>query len=172
MELRESGPAHEATGQGRSRWVPGARGPGRARPEIGAHARGQGVGEAEDGPPGSVELSAGSAGGSRCTGQVSTPGSRPPRWVRGRRGRGGPPGRRAGLGGEARGGRAEPVSVAVSPWTRLSRKPEKRVCLSAAREDLGVSLFLFLSKPSPPEMPEQLYDFTEAGSSGSAPALN
>lgn len=43
-----------------------------------------------------------------------------------------------GLGGEARGGRAELVSVAVSPWTRLSRKPEKRVFLSAAWEHLGV----------------------------------
>lgn len=75
-----------------------------------------------------------------------------------------------GLGGEARGGRAELVSVAVSPWTRLSRKPEKRVFLSAAWEHLG-ALCLSLSfsdsraKP-PPEMPEQLYAFTQAGVSG------
>lgn len=53
-----------------------------------------------------------------------------------------------GLGGEARGGRAELVSVAVSPWTRLSRKPEKRVFLSAAWEHLGAlsfSVFLGLA---------------------------
>lgn len=134
------------------------------------------MGEAEDGPPGSVELSAGIAGGSRCTGQASTPGFRPPRWVRGRYLAGVPQGDAPGLGGEARGGRAEGVSVAVSPWTRLSRKPEKRVCLSAAREDLGGSLSLSLSepqvKPSPPEMPEQLSTFTEAGVSGADPALS
>lgn len=64
------------------------------------------MGEAEDGPPGSVEL-IGSAGGGRCTGQVSTLGFRPPRWVRGRCGTGGPPGLSAGAGrrgaGRARG---------------------------------------------------------------------
>lgn len=85
-----------------------------------------------------------------------------------------PQGDAPGLGGEARGGRAEPVSVAVSPWTRLSRKPEKRVCLSAAREDLGGSLSLSESraKPCPPEMPELLSTFAEAGASGADPALN
>lgn len=63
--------------------------------------------------------------------------------------------------------------MAVSPWTRLSRKPEKRLCLSAAREDLGGSLSLSESRAKPcPEMPEQLSAFAEAGTSGADPALN
>lgn len=111
--------------------------PRRVRPEIGAHARGQGVGEAEDCPPGSVEPGAvGSAGGSRCTGQVSTPGFRQPRWVRGRCGAGVPPGRRAGAGRRGAGRTRGPSfggSFALD--SALTETGEARV-----PEDLGRSL--------------------------------
>lgn len=80
----------------------------------------------------------------------------------------GVPSRATRRGWEARRGEgAELVSVAVSPWTRLSRKPEKRVCLSAAREDLGVSLSfsLFLGvagETLPTRNARATFAFTEA----------
>lgn len=91
--------------------------------------------------------------------------------------RGVPEGAPPRLEGEARGGRAELVSVAVSPWTWGSRKPEKRgLPERSAGGGFGglspLSLPEQRVKPSPPELLERLSAVTEAGASWADPALS
>lgn len=90
--------------------------------------------------PAQLKPEADSAGGSRCTRQVSSRGSGRPGRCEAGAAPAVPEGVPLRLGDGARGGRAELVSVAVSPWTWGSKKPEKRGCLSAVHEDLGCSL--------------------------------
>lgn len=90
--------------------------------------------------PAQLKLEADSAGGSRCTRQVSSRGSGRPGRCEAGAAPVVPEGAPLRLGDGARGGRAELVSVAVSPWTWGSKKPEKRGCLSTVHEDLGCSL--------------------------------